>query len=132
MSCNHAKLLEQARAAGLSEDELDVMAEELQHDPGAEETEDEQELIPKIAPIKRKRQAPKSKKFVEENTRVFCYSTAWHILYSTVILQHLRSQLKSSRISYQSPVLLSPRRKSTSVNLSLVGSSFFRANHGTP
>jgi hypothetical protein len=54
MSCNHAKLLEQARAAGLSEDELDVMAEELQHDPGAEETEDEQELIPKIAPIKRK------------------------------------------------------------------------------
>ena len=79
MSRNHVKLLEQARAAGLSEDELDVMAEELQHDPGAEETEDEQELIPKIAPIKRKRQAPKSKKFVEENTRVFCYSTTWHI-----------------------------------------------------
>ena len=79
MSRNHAKLLEQARAAGLSEDELDVMAEELQHDPGAEETEDERELIPKIAPIKRKRQAPKSKKFVEENTRVFCYSTTWHI-----------------------------------------------------
>src|SRR6202453_5096068 len=55
-----------------------------------------------------------------------CFAILQHgaFLYSTVILQHLRSQLKSSHISYQSPVLPSPRRKPTSANLSLVGLSF--------
>lgn len=41
MTRNHTKLLEAAKAAGLSADELDVIAEELQHDPDAEETEEE-------------------------------------------------------------------------------------------
>jgi hypothetical protein len=93
MALNHTKLLQAAKAVGLSADELDVMAEELQHDPDAEETEDEDfgsdvdtisgcttgktspahpKPVPNISPIKRKRQAPKSKKFVEEDTRGSC------------------------------------------------------------
>ena len=95
---NHTKLLEAAKAAGLSADELDVMAKELQHDSDAEETEDEDfgsdsdtisghttgtkmsspaspahpKPVPDISPIKRKRQTPKSKKFVEDDTRGSC------------------------------------------------------------
>ena len=96
MSCNHSRLLASVKAIGLSEDELDVITEELQHDPDADETEDEEQhsgsdldnssnhttatkttwhtspvpLNPVLKPtlIKRKCQAPKSKKFVQEDT----------------------------------------------------------------
>ena len=40
MPRNHTKLLQAAKAVCLSADELDVMAEELQHDPDAEEMGD--------------------------------------------------------------------------------------------
>ena len=98
MAQNHTKLLQAATAVGLSVDELDVMAEELQHDPDAEETEDNDfgldvdtisgcttgtnmtlptspahpKPVPNISSIKRKCQAPKSKKFVEEDTHGSC------------------------------------------------------------
>jgi hypothetical protein len=108
MLCNHTRLLASAKAAGLSEDELDVMAEELQHDPDADETENEEldsgsdsggssnyttatkttlhvspallNPVPRPAPTKRKRQAPKSKKFVQEDTCEFYESRIWRIL----------------------------------------------------
>jgi hypothetical protein len=98
MARNHTKLLEAAKSAGLSADELDVMADELQHDSDEEETGDEDlgsysdtssghtaatkmisptspahpKPVPNVSPIKRKRQTPKSKKFVDEDTRGSC------------------------------------------------------------
>jgi hypothetical protein len=99
MLCNHSRLLASAKAAGLSEDELDVMAEKLQHDPDADETENEEldsgsdsggssnyttatkttlhvfpalsNPVPRPASTKRKCQALKSKKFVQEDTCEF-------------------------------------------------------------
>ena len=96
MSRNHSRLLASVKAIGLSEDKLDVITEELQHDPDADETKDEEQHsgsdsdnssnhttvtkttshtslaplnpVPKPTPIKRKHQAPKSKKFVQEDT----------------------------------------------------------------
>jgi hypothetical protein len=45
MSHNHPRLLASVNAIGLSEDELDVITEELQHDPDADETEDEEQQL---------------------------------------------------------------------------------------
>ena len=35
MTCNHSKLLAHAAAQGLSDDELDILAVKLEHDPNA-------------------------------------------------------------------------------------------------
>lgn len=84
------------------------MAEKLQHDPDADETENEEldsgsdsggssnyttatkttlhvspalsNPVPRPASTKRKCQAPKSKKFVQEDTCEFYESQIWHIL----------------------------------------------------
>ena len=93
MAQNHTNLLQAAKAVSLSTDELNIMGEELQHDCDVEEMEVEHfgsdvdtisgcttgktspahpKPVPNISPIKRKRQAPKSKKFVEEDTRGSC------------------------------------------------------------
>jgi hypothetical protein len=44
MARKHTKLLADAQVAGLSDDELDVLAYELQQDPDAEETDEEDTL----------------------------------------------------------------------------------------
>ena len=98
MAQNHTNLLQAAKAVSLSTDELNIMGEELQHDCDVEEMEVEHfgsdmdtisgcttgakmtsptllfqpKAVPNISSIKRKCQAPKSKKFVEEDTHGSC------------------------------------------------------------
>jgi hypothetical protein len=102
MAHKHSKLWTDARVAGLSDDELDLLAYELQQDPDAETTDEEDTLynnspdldldddaqnssktsdglsVPQTsyngsAPGKRKR---KSAKFVQDETRE-CHGTAF-------------------------------------------------------
>ena len=98
MTRNHSKLLAQAAARGLSDDELDILADELEHDPNAgqddsdsdDPSDSDMELDPrtpsrdlpktpekpltppkssKSAGVKGKRKRVKSAKMVEDDTR---------------------------------------------------------------
>jgi hypothetical protein len=100
MTCNHSKLLARAAAQGLSDDELDILADELEHDPDAgqddldsnDPSDSDEELdtrtpsrdLPKTpekpltppksskpAGLKGKRKRVKSAKTVEDDTREY-------------------------------------------------------------
>jgi hypothetical protein len=125
MARNHIKLLADARTAGLSDDELDVIAYELDMDLDAEKTDEEdtlhnsdsdvddlqnsgnkntsktssqpaQQKSPQRAvPVKRKH---KSAKFVQDETCEYQSACFW-ISCQIMIVQRLWNHLKSSPTS---------------------------------